>query len=259
MYKLFKKSQIWFALLWIILYVVGSSVADGVSELLGVQKLFTLVFHLALSVIALLWLKKHGLCSAYGICKPRVGAKRFLYYLPLVLLASCNLWLGVSFEHSIAQTLLFVGSMLCVGFLEELIFRGFLFVAMVQNGRRFAIIVSSVTFGIGHIVNLFNGSGAELLPTLMQIVGAVAFGFLFVVIFDRGGSLLPCIFTHSILNALSIIGKDTENVVVALVVSVVALGYTLVLNKTLPKEVVQSANEVTAYAVNDVVQSTNEV
>lgn len=235
MYKFYQKSQIWFSILSIALYVVGSSIADGVSESIGIPKLLTFAFHLAMSAFALLWLKKHGLLATYGICKPIAEAKRFLYYVPLVLLASCNLWLGVAFTQPLAHTLLFIGSMLCVGFLEELIFRGFLFVSMAQNGRRAAIIVSSVTFGIGHIVNLFNGSGAELPSTLLQILGAVAFGFLFVLIFDRGGSLVPCILTHSILNSLSVIGKDTENLVVALVIAVLAAAYALVLNRTLPK------------------------
>lgn len=235
MYKFYQKSEIWFSILSITLYVIGSSIADGVSESIGIPKLLTLVFHLAMSAFALVWLKKHGLLAAYGICKPRAEAKRFLYYVPLVLLASCNLWLGVAFTQPLAPTLLSIGSMLCVGFLEELIFRGFLFVAMAKNGRRAAIIVSSVTFGIGHIVNLFNGSGAALPSTLMQILGAVAFGFLFVLIFDRGGSLIPCILTHSILNSLSIIGKDTENLATSLIVAVIAVIYTLILNKTLPK------------------------
>lgn len=235
MYKFYQKSQIWFGILSIALYVVGSSIADGISKSIGIPKLLTFAFHLAMSAFALLWLKKHGLLATYGICKPWAEAKRFLYYVPLVLLASCNLWLGVSFTQPLVSTLLFVGSMLCVGFLEELIFRGFLFVSMAQNGRRAAIIVSSVTFGIGHIVNLFNGSGAELPSTLLQILGAVAFGFLFVLIFDRGGSLLPCILTHSILNSLSVIGKDTENIAVALVIAVLAAAYALVLNRTLPK------------------------
>ena len=235
MHKLYQKSQLWFSILWIVVYVVGSSIADGASESLGAPKSLTLAFHLALTALAFVWMRRRGLLATYGICKPKTDAKRLLYYLPLAVLASCNLWLGVAFTQPLASTLLFVGSMLCVGFLEEFIFRGLLFVAMAKNDRRAAIIVSSLTFGIGHIVNLFNKSGAALPSTLLQIVGAVAFGFLFVVIFDRGGSLVPCILTHGILNALSVIGKDTDNLVVSLVITVLAVLYTLVLNKTLPK------------------------
>ena len=49
--------------------------------------------------------------------------------------------------------------MLCVGFAEEVIFRGFLFRAMEKDNVKTAIIGSSVTFGLGHVLNLVNGSG----------------------------------------------------------------------------------------------------
>ena len=128
--------------------------------------------------------------------------------------------------------------MLCVGFLEEFIFRGLLFKAMSRDNVTSAIIVSSLTFGIGHIVNLINGSGADLVSNLCQVCYAVAFGFMFVIIFHRGGSLLPCIITHSIINALSIFGAqiDSRNtIILSAVITVICIIYTLILLGTLPK------------------------
>lgn len=49
-----------------------------------------------------------------------------------------------------------------------------------ENVKR-AMIVSALTFGIGHIVNLLNG--AEFVSTIMQVCYAVCLGYLFVVIF----------------------------------------------------------------------------
>lgn len=98
--------------------------------------------------------------------------------------------------------------MLCVGFLEEVIFRGLLFTAIARNNIKSAVIISSVTFGIGHIINLFNGSGMELVSNLCQIVFAIAVGFLLVTIFSRGGSLLPCILVHSAINTLGTFAND---------------------------------------------------
>ena len=114
-----------------------------------------------------------------------------LFYLPLLIAASCNLWFGVKTNMSPANTLFYVGSMLCVGFLEEFIFRGLLFRAMEKDSVKSAVIVTSLTFGIGHIINLFNGSGMDLVSNLGQVVSAVAFGFLFVILFLKTGSLLP--------------------------------------------------------------------
>jgi membrane protease YdiL (CAAX protease family) len=97
--------------------------------------------------------------------------------------------------------------MINIGFIEEVIFRGFLFRMMEKNNVKSAIIVSSLTFGIGHIVNLLNG--ADLIPTLMQICYATATGYLFVILFHKSKSLLPCIITHCLVNSLSIFQVET--------------------------------------------------
>lgn len=135
--------------------------------------------------------------------------------------------------------------MLCVGFIEEVIFRGLLFKPMAKNNIKSAIIVSSVTFGIGHLVNLFNGSGMDLVSNLCQICFAVAIGFLLVTIFYRGGSLLPCIFTHSAINTLGTFSNETgftveKQIVHCLILIALTVAYTLILTKTLPKN--QSVN-----------------
>ena len=122
--------------------------------------------------------------------------------------------------------------MLCVGFLEEMIFRGFLFNALVRDGVKSAIIISSVSFGIGHIVNLVNGSGAELLPTMLQVVYAIAIGFAFVMIYYKTKSLLPCILTHSILNSLSVFANEEiitpqKQIIFSILIALIAAGYAL--------------------------------
>ena len=62
---------------------------------------------------------------------------------------SCNLWFGVTMNMDIPNTVFYVASMLCVGFLEEVIFRGLLFKAMEKDSLKAAIVVTSLTFGIG--------------------------------------------------------------------------------------------------------------
>lgn len=238
MHKLYEKSELAFFFAWLVIYIVCSSLFDSLSSLIGVEKLFTAVFHALMSFSALFWMKKHDLLKKYGIVKPNASSSRFLFYIPLVIIVSCNVWFGVMLNYSVIETLLYIISMIGVGFLEEFIFRGLLFRAMEKNGLYSAIIVSSITFGIGHIINLFNGSGADILSNLCQIISAVAFGFLFVVIFYRSQSLLSCIATHSAINALSVISKETtlsSGVVSSLIITVIAIAYTLVLLKTLPK------------------------
>ena len=161
-----------------------------------------------------------------------VEAKDYFYFIPLFVIGSCNLWNGVQINCSPMEAALYVLSMLCVGFIEELIFRGFLFKAMAKDGIKSAIIVSSITFGLGHIINLVNG--AELLPTFLQIIYATAIGFLFTMLFHKGKCLWPCIITHSVVNSLSVIGVEsttTEKIISAVILTAVSLGYTALIYK----------------------------
>ena len=223
-----KKNPLGFALMWIGIYVVSLSLADALSQAIGVEKLLTAPLCLVLTAVLFCWLKGQALLETYGLAHPAGRLRPWLHYWPLLLLISTNLWGGVALQYSLAETLLYVLSMLCVGFLEELIFRGFLFRALCRDSVKTAIWVSSVTFGIGHIVNLLNG--AALLPTLLQLCYATAAGFLFTVMVYRWGSLWPCVAAHSLLNALSAVAappSQTLRLITAVVLTAVALAYAL--------------------------------
>ena len=160
-----------------------------------------------------------------------------LYYFPLLLMFSANLICSVTFNYGAAETVLYILSMLCVGFLEEVIFRGLLFNAMRKSSLKSAVIVSSVTFGIGHIINLFNGSGAELIPNLLQVVYATAAGFMFVMIYLKSDSLIACIAAHGLFNALSVFANDasltnTDRILSAVMLTVITGGYAAFLART---------------------------
>ncbi|MBQ3370745.1 MAG: CPBP family intramembrane metalloprotease [Mogibacterium sp.] len=242
MTKLYKKSEITFAVVWIVAYVVLSSIADNVSADLGVVKSITSVLHVAMMLILFFWIRKNGLMKKYGLCKPSVPAKNFLYYIPLAVIAFASLLTGIELRFTALETLCFVVSMCCVGFIEEVIFRGFLFRAMEKDNLKTAIIVSSLTFGLGHIVNLFNGSGRTPASSAVQIIFAVLIGFVLVTVFYRGGSLIPCIIFHSVNNAIGAFGAEgqldprTEMIVNLILIVVVLGGYLLYLYKIAPKE-----------------------
>ncbi len=209
MKKLYEKSELAFSIVGIVLYCVLMSVGDNLSAEVGINSVISLPVALLMSAVLLVFIKRNGLSEKYGLCKPKVSAKEMLYYIPLALLLLANVMFGVTLNVSVAETVLYMLTMLCIGFLEEIIFRGMLFKAMVKDGFKSAVIVSSITFGIGHIINLFNGSGAELIPNLLQVVYAVAAGFMFVMIFLKSGSLVPCIVLHGVFNALSVFADET--------------------------------------------------
>ena len=240
MTKLYQKSEISFAILWIVAYVVLTSAADQLSESVGVMKSVTAALHIVMSLILFFWIRNNDLGKKYGFCRSAVPAKRFLYYVPLIIIASTAFWGGVKLQYGFLETALYIVSMCCVGFLEEVIFRGLLFRAMEKDDLRPAILVSALTFGMGHIVNLFNGSGRELTAVLIQIVFAVLVGLVLIWIFYHGKSLVPCIVFHSVNNALKVFAAEGSlstraDMIINLVLIVVVLGgYSLYLVKIFP-------------------------
>lgn len=228
MYHLYKKNDLNFSLMWIIAYVVLFSVSDNFSALLGIEKVITTPVSIIFALLIFGFIKKHDLSEQYGLCSFKGGLKNYLYFIPLILIMSVNLWNGVTMTVSVMETVLFILCMICVGFIEEVIFRGLLFKAMCKDNIKLAIFVSSITFGMGHIVNLLNGE--NFVSTLLQICYASAIGFLFTIIFYKGKSLLPCIITHSIINSLSVFavhGSQSYSIITALVLSAISVGYAL--------------------------------
>ena len=121
MTKLYQKSEITFAILWIVAYVVLTSIADQLSEAVGVMKSVTAALHIVMSLVLFFWIRNNHLSGKYGFCRSSVPAKKFLYYLPLAVIASTAFWGGVKTQYTFPDALLFVISMLCVGFLEEVL------------------------------------------------------------------------------------------------------------------------------------------
>ena len=240
MTKLYQKREIAFAILWIVAYVVLTSLADQLSEAVGVMKSVTAALHVVMSLVLFFWIRNNHLSRKYGFCRSEVPAKRFLYYVPLILIASTAFWGGIKLQCGIPEAVLYIVSMCCVGFLEEVIFRGLLFRAMEKDNLKSAILVSSLTFGIGHIVNLFNGSGRDLASTLIQIVFAVLVGFVLVWIFYHGKSLIPCILFHSANNAFKVfaaeesLSSQTAMIINLAVIFVILGGYIFYLVRAFP-------------------------
>lgn len=221
--KLYDKSNIAFAIAWIAAYCVLMSIADSLSVYIGVEKSVTLPVGIFLSALLFVFLLRNGLLDTYGICVPKCSAKSMLYYIPVVVMLTANFWCGVAMNYGALETMLYILTMLCVGFLEEIIFRGLLFNAMIKDNTKAAIIVSSLTFGIGHIINLVNGSGTDLLPNVLQIIYATAAGFMFVMIYYKSRSIVVCIASHGIFNALSAFSAEASQSTEVMVVTAVLL------------------------------------
>jgi membrane protease YdiL (CAAX protease family) len=87
-------------------------------------------------------------------------------------------------------------------------------------------VVSSLTFGVGHIVNLL--LGAPLLDTLLQLMYASAIGVCYTAVFCVSGSILPCVVSHVFVNSTSIFAQELsnrENILIAVAQTILSIGY----------------------------------
>ncbi len=229
MKKYFEKHETLISILLIIIYIISNSFC---MQNFGENDYRTTIVNFILTLAIVIFIIKNNLGEYYGLTKiPNL--KQFLYFIPLLIIISVNLWNGINIKNTATEIVFFMITMIFVGFLEEIIFRGFLFKMMEKDNVNRAVIVSSATFGIGHIINLLNG--AELIPTLIQICYAVAAGYLFVTIFQKGKSLWPCIITHSAVNALSIFNiENTVSMYIApIILIIVPVAYFMYLKKTI--------------------------
>ena len=147
MKKQFLKDEIWFALIWIVLYVVGFSYAERITSLLRLPDQIQLVLGLVLSVILYLYIRRSRLQEYYGLCESKGREKDYLWFVPLIVISSANLWSGIARNADLTETVIYMLSMCTVGFLEEVIFRGLLFKGLCKTNVTMAILVSALTFG----------------------------------------------------------------------------------------------------------------
>lgn len=199
MFNLYKKNEVNFAILWIVIYCVLSIPIRGQ---FGDESIYMLLVLSLIAVAITIFIKRHGLEEKYGLKSWPKNPKKYLYFIPIWILATGNLWGGISLAYTDYKQVFAVLSMMLIGYIEEIIFRGFLFKGMLpKDGVKKSIIVVAITFGIGHIVNLF--AGQTDLETIAQVVFAIAWGFIMTCTYYKSKSLLPCIVVHALIDAFS--------------------------------------------------------
>lgn len=231
MKKLYDKDETLFAILWIVIYcaIIAPVKGDqGYGSGLGTLLL------LAISAGITIFVKKYHLEEKYGLTGWPKDSRRYLFFLPMWVLALLNLLGGVALNYHGMSLVYAVVSMMLVGYIEEMIFRGFLFKGLIKGeGTKKAIIISAVTFGVGHIINLF--AGQATVTTVMQVFFAVAFGFVFTLTFYKSGSLIPAILAHGLTDVFALFGtantSELPEWIVIGVMIVIAVIYSIYLAK----------------------------
>lgn len=132
MKKWYEKNELLFAIVWIVVYCVVSIPIRGA---LGDESIIMLAGLSAIAAGILAFVKGFHLEEKYGLVKWNKSAKEYLFFLPMLVLMTGNLWGGME--------------------------------------------------------------------SLLQVLFAIAWGFLFTFVFYKSGSLLVCIAVHGMVDAFS--------------------------------------------------------
>lgn len=192
-------------IIWIISYGMIYVVSEKLSEVIGKPYVITTLAVGLYSAILCGWLYKSGKLEYYYVSKIQKWNKRsVILSLPLLSYPVANFIVQgdrVNLQRSVwAFVLIFL-----MVFLEEFFFRGYLLRIIsvkyhIENKWKTAVI-SSLLFGVFHFVNYFQG--ADLLFTVLQVIGAFGIGMCFSSLTLYFRSIIPGTTIHLLINATS--------------------------------------------------------
>lgn len=131
----------------------------------------------------------------------------WLFLIPCLIIAIDNFQFSAYFNgkiylesKNVVDILLFASYCLMVGLFEEFVFRGIIFSILAgvfpknKKGFLYTYVVSSVIFGLAHLLNGFSGT------TFLQVGYTVLTGGLFAFCLIKTGNILCCALVHGIYN-----------------------------------------------------------
>ena len=148
------------ALMLLLLFFFAQGAIVVITKIKGVQSAIvrgTVIWSLVVITLAYYIIKYRGI-SMLGFRKVKKGtAKRVLYYSPLLLIAFSPLVAGVDLEEGAAFLFANLFLTLGIGMAEEIFFRGIICNLWLKQGVVKAMLLSSVLFGMSHILNVAGG------------------------------------------------------------------------------------------------------
>ncbi len=198
----------------------------------------TIISNLVTLLFAAILIGNKKRAKYFGFNKIKTDSKIVLF-MPMLIIPLINLLYLFNPEHSVEQnifTLIFIG--IYIGVMEELIFRSFLFRAIEERFNvKCAIAVSSVVFGLYHLVNL-TAMSIELV--ILQVIYSAAIGVSFAVVFHISKSLFPCIIIHALTDITAFLFAEDMHItfeVIGLVITIFIAVFYCVLYAKNTKEI----------------------
>lgn len=132
-----------------------------------------------------------------------------LFSIPAFIIAINNFPFSQVFKGEARITgewwtlLLLILECLCVGFFEEMAFRGVVFLSLLKRNPRskswaaLSVIISSIVFGLVHMINLFESSPGSV---FMQIGYSSLIGAMCSVVLVKTANIWLCVLIHALFN-----------------------------------------------------------
>jgi uncharacterized protein len=196
-----------FVVLLLLLVLITFFLAGAVTLQLKLsQPTMTLMADGVLALVALFLLSRLHWWREAGFRLPATPRSLWLFAVPCLPIILNMAYFGVGYP-GIARLSLFLALALLVGFVEESYFRGMILRALLGRGPWQAVIISSLCFGILHLLNL--AGGANLAATLLQVVYAVAIGLMYAALALRTRTILPLIATHGLTDFVGFLALNS--------------------------------------------------
>jgi membrane protease YdiL (CAAX protease family) len=132
-----------------------------------------------------------------GFTRPRIR-RSLMAFLPLLLLPIAVVASSGFKAASVGQMTGYAILTLMVGFAEEGLLRGVALRAMLPIGPTRAAVLSSLFFGIGHLLNL--GHGPSPSTVVVQVIYSTLLGIGFAGVRLYAGTIWPVIAAHSLID-----------------------------------------------------------
>ncbi len=140
------------------------------------------------------FITKAGMWDKVGGLR-KISKSSLLLILPVFLLSFCTYLYGVKVTF-VWDILILIPITLLIGVIEELEFRGVIYTYLEQEGTVIKIMLSSLLFGLVHLLNLFYTR--DLLGVIVQMIFATGIGMIFAVVRHKTNLILPQILMHAL-------------------------------------------------------------
>ena len=194
------KKMLGTTVLLMLLYLFASQILEGLfAALFGIKWLGTLIGYALTVFFAYLCIGRYKDNKSFGVCVGDYTDCRPIAGLAFIMLATNLPYFFCTKIH--IYPMLFVQCLL-IGIMEELIFRGSVYRMTEKKwGENRAMIISSVAFGLIHLLNI---GDVPLRFTLLQVTYAFAIGLVFAVVRAKSGSILIPVIVHTLVDVLGL-------------------------------------------------------